>query len=144
AVGLAVFAWLARKMGLSIPATVLGVFVLGLHPIAAAGYYSFDCYAQVAADTIVWTISALLIATGLQSGPRAAVAGAVIIYVPALLFKEQALAAALNAVVIAAWFRNRRLMTAAVVMIAMSVGFAWMRARAGLWFDVEGPFALCL
>jgi hypothetical protein len=144
AAGLAVFAWLARRMGLSTSATVFGVFVLALHPIAAAGYYSFDCYSQVAADTIVWALSALLISAGLGSGPRAAVAGAVMIYVPALLFKEQALAAALNAVVIAAWYRNRRLVTAAAVMIAMSAGFAWMRAREGLWFDAEGPFALCL
>ena len=143
AIGLAVFVWLTRALGLGRPAIVFGVAVLALHPIAAAAYYSFDCYSQVAADTLVWGITAILIGVGIGTlTPRAAI-GAVLLFVPAILFKEQALAAVINAVIVAAWFRQRTLALAAAALIVGSALFTLARWRAGLWFDADGPFALC-
>jgi hypothetical protein len=138
------FVWIARRLGLSPTSISVGIAVLLLHPIAAAAYYSFDCYSHVAADTLVWSSTALLISVGVGLSDRRAAATAVVLFVVALLFKEQALAGALNALIIALWFRHRTVGVAAGAMVAVSVVFAFARAGAGLWFETEGPFAMCV
>jgi hypothetical protein len=152
-VGLFVFAAFARHQGSSGVGVAAGLGVLALHHINAAAFYSFDCYDQIAADLLTWTSLTLLIRASDAVGRRAwrQCAWAVGLYVPALLFKEQALTVAAGAVVIAIWasaFKPppaaRRLWIVLAVIVGISALFAFARWRAGLWFQPDGPYRLCL
>lgn len=153
-VGLIVFAAFARHRGLSGVSIAGGLGTLAFHHINAAAFYSLDCYDQIAADLLAWTSLTLLVRAAGEPSERALrqCALAIALYVPALLFKEQALTVVAGAAVVAIWAsRERRAATVTrrvwnvwVVAVGIAVLFAFARWRAGLWFQPDGPYRLCL
>jgi len=152
--GLLVFAWLARSIGLGGPAVAAGMATLALHHANAAAFYAFDCYDQIAADLLTWT-SLVLVWRAIAAPRRRApglLAAAAVLYAPALLIKEQALALCASVVVIAVWVFMRprlrvsrwRIGALALALVVMSGAFAVARWRAGLLFEASGPYRLCL
>lgn len=152
--GLLVFAWLARSIGLGGPAVAAGMGTLALHHANAAAFYAFDCYDQIAVDLLTWT-SLVLVVRAIAAPRRRAtrlLAAAAVLYAPALLIKEQALALCASVVMIAVWVWMRprlrvsrwRIVALALSLIVMSGAFAVARWRAGLLFEAAGPYRLCL
>lgn len=152
--GLIVFAASARGLGASRGAIVAGMAVLGLHHINAAPDFSYVCNDQIAADLLTWLIVGVTIATRGVPRPKAArqMTLVVTLLVPALLIKEQALAAVAAIAVLAVWSTfvdreeawMRRLRWKAVAgAVAVSAAFAAARAAAGLWFAASGPYRFC-
>lgn len=152
--GLTGFAVFARRLGASRVAVVAGMGTLALHHINAAPYYAWDCFDQLAADLLSWTSIALMLNT-LNASRRDAtrrVALATVLVAPALLIKEEALAAVAGITWLAIWSSvvlheeasMRRLRwSAAAVALATGAGFAALRWHAGLWFDASGPYRFC-
>jgi hypothetical protein len=152
--GLVGFAAFARRLGASRPAVVAGMATLGWHHINAAPYYAWDCFNQLAADLLSWTIVALLVTTLNRSRDDAIrrMGLALALVAPALLTKEEALAAVAGIVLLAIWSSAvlhekppmpRVRWGVAVAALAMAGGFAALRWRAGLWFDPSGPYRFC-
>lgn len=153
--GLLAFAWVASRLRLGTAAIVAGMAVLGWHHLNAVAYYSFDCYSQVFADLCTWTsvgLTLAFVAAG-DRAPRRWLGGAVAVYFPSLLVKEQGLAALAGVALVALWVtfgeridgaRRRALWTAWSVMLAWSMVFVGLRAAAGLWIDQSGPYRICV
>lgn len=154
--GAVAFARLARRLGLGSLGVRGGIAVLLLHHINAAPFYSFDCYDQVAADLLTWIILGRLWTVAERQEPTSIareLARMLALLVPALLIKEQALAAVAGLAVLAGWFTwiepgpvplRRLLWRACGAGTVAAAGFAMTRAEAGLWFDVVGPYEFCL
>lgn len=148
------FASLARRLGASVGAVLAGMATLALHHINAAPFYAFDCYDQVAADLLTWISLGLMITAAGREPARATrrIAWATALVAPALLIKEQALAATAGIVVLAAWSRwvthepaalGRARWAAAASAVVLSAAFTAARAAAGLWFEADGPYRFC-
>jgi hypothetical protein len=155
--GLMLFATFARRQGLSRVAVFTGMATLAWHHSNAAAYYAFDCYDQIGADLLTWTILVLVVTRLRDAGPEGmswrTVALVAALYVPALLIKEQALAAGAGIGVICLWAGARRpraaasvrrLWAPALVCAAISVGFALLRWRAGLSAWMPGSYGVCM
>lgn len=153
-VALIVFAAHARHQGQSSVAIAAGLGTLGFHHINAAAFYSLDCYDQIAADLLTWTSLTLLVRAAGARSDRALrqCAFAIALYVPALLFKEQALTMVAGTAVVAKWASverrpvaiTQRLWIIWAVIVGIAVLFALARWRAGLSFQPDGPYRLCL
>lgn len=152
--GLMGFAVFARRHGASRGAIVAGMATLGWHHINAAPYYAWDSFDQLAADLLTWTSIALMLTTLKRPQPGATrrVALATALLAPALLIKEEALAAVAGIVLLAIWSSvvlreeapMRRLRwNAAAAALVMAAAFAALRWHAGLWFDASGPYRFC-
>jgi hypothetical protein len=134
-------------------ARLAGMAVLGWHHVNAAAYYSFDCYAQVAADLCTWTVVGLALAFALdrRSAPsRAARVATVALFVAGLLIKEQVLASVAGLAVVALWFtvaepvhQRRGLWTLLIAIVVAGTAFAWLRAAYGVTLDTAGAASLC-
>jgi hypothetical protein len=152
--GLMGFSIFARWHGASRLAVVAGMATLGWHHINAAPYYAWDSFDQLAADLLSWASVALMITIANRSHAHATrrVAQASALVAPALLIKEEALAAVAGIVLVAIWssvlvredVTTRRMRwSAAAATLAMAAGFAALRWHAGLWFDASGPYRFC-
>jgi hypothetical protein len=147
-----VAAWLTiRRMRFGIFGAVATIGVMGLHHAQAAAIYSFDTYSQCAADTLGW-LGVIAFWNSLherQPWRSTAYWGALVLLLLALLFKEQALAAAGVYVVFAIvhfaqageyrrWLH--RVWQTCMPVVGITVGFALIRALSGLFLEKSGAF----
>lgn len=154
--GLILFAWFGRISGLRSGSIWVGMGVLALHHLNGVAYYSFDCYSQMAVDLVTWTVLVLLVRSAEASragGSALSLMWAVGLFAPALLVKEQALAAPAGFLLATAWSSfdpgisrlwRRQAWMAGAGMLAISVVFALVRWRMGLVLDEDGPYQFCL
>jgi hypothetical protein len=130
---------------------VATIGVMGLHHAQAAAIYSFDTYSQCAADTFGWlgVMAFWRCLHERQPWRSKSYWGALVLLLIALLFKEQALAAAGVYIIFAIvhlaqageyrrWLQS--VLQTCLPVVGIAVGFALIRAFSGLFLIKSGSF----